>query len=297
MLHTKALKNSILALGILILSGSAFAAPSSSHEFGTCLPGMDCYTAAISKSKLDELRDIQNSGDMQNYQIYYKDDQVQKARSQELGSIGMIISPNTKSRGTAFLVDQCHVLTAQHVESSKPQMANPAPRLHFFFGQGNYKGFEKPVTGTVVRQGGYDERLQNNANDWMLIKLDECVGARVGYARIKPESRTRPDEKALKIAGFPAGKEFDSGLWVDPTCSIKRERAGAWLHDCASDRGSSGAPLFYVTRQGTKSVVNVVGLHVYGVHANLTATWQADNSNIAAQMDSIYEAIKNDINP
>lgn len=231
-----------------------------------------------------------------NATVYYKDDQVQKPKLKEYAPIGIVVSPTTKNRGTAFLVDQCHILTSQHIESVDPQLKSPAPRLYFFYGVGKYKGFEKPVAGTVVRYGGFDGG-QDFSDDWTLIRLDECVGARIGYLRISSLSPKAVRLKNLQIASFPEGRDYTQGVWIDPSCNIRGARGRAWLHDCAADANSSGAPIFYLTEERKNIVVNVVGLQAAGVVSNFAIRWESAVSNVAVRADVIRNAIKNDIHP
>lgn len=230
--------------------------------------------------------------------IYYSDDQVQVPRTGAYAPIGIVVpSERGKDAGTGFLVDACHVLTTQHIETTRPEMPTAPVKKFFFFGVGPYMGFEKPVAGFVVAQGGYDDRYDARSKDWMLIRLNECVGMRIGYLKIAPIKIARLYKVDLKMAGYPDSRHHARGVWMDPSCTVKGARANYWLHDCASDKGSSGAPLFYLTHDATGPVLNVVALHQAGVHGTLKKAWDADSSNIAVRMDRVYESIAQIIKP
>lgn len=234
--------------------------------------------------------------------IYHSDDRLQKPRAGQYAAIGLIVSTDRKAGvGTGFLVDPCHVLTAQHVEIHAEEVPATPPKVYFFYGTGPYKGFEKPVSGYAIRQGGYPPHylMDNNKRDWVLVKLNECVGARVGYLKISPKNAVGALEKVkLSIAGYPKGRDWTSGLWVDPSCRIKGARDGTWLHDCASDEGNSGGPVFFITQGLNGAVFHVVGLHQSGMSLPFVMKeWNEHNSNVAVRLNAIYESIKDVIKP
>src|SRR5438067_7901527 len=90
--------------------------------------------------------------------------------------------------GTGTLIDQCHVLTAQHVLGS----TGSPMRLQVNFTGALGTIHQVSSRGTVVaageleKYGAADKRYEARSHDWVLIRLDKCLGAVLGYARLRP---------------------------------------------------------------------------------------------------------------
>jgi V8-like Glu-specific endopeptidase len=295
MLRSSLLKIGI-SLGVLALSYSAFAMEAD----GAC---EECARLsaqpqiASNNSQLDELRKIQNSEQIRNLQIYYQDDMEQHSREagQLYGPIGVILDPVSKHTGTAFLISKCEVLTAKHTISETAQIPTNQLQVKFFVGQGDYEGFEKPISGTIIKAGTYDAAKNNREDDWALVRLDNCVGSKYGFvdiAPVKPNSLVKNNVE-LKIAGYLNNKDHKQGVWVDPSCKVKETSGSVLLHDCATQPQTSGAPIFYLSTENGKQHVKVVGLHTSAVqNSEIVSTWDVQTSNQAASMDHIFPQIK-----
>jgi hypothetical protein len=173
--------------------------------------------------------------------------------------------PEGRSRGTAFLVGECIVMTNFHVAFGPwyltalrpPSNAN---RGTFTLTQVNLPSGGHPSTTAIpVVWGDYTgpaRQFVQPVNDWVVLALEECLGTRHGY--LLPYDATLngdiPDRGGFTAVGYSAGRQM-----VDSNCSIRLgggSGAGAtMLNDCVALSGDSGAP---IVRRGTNRVVAMV---------------------------------------
>src|SRR5436190_5572805 len=174
--------------------------------------------------------------------IFDHDDRV--TRSAVSGSpyapIGLVWADKL---ATGFLVDNCHVLTVQHVFSGKQSAIG---RQAFFGALILDQGHWTASLGKVVAAGGLENHSTNydaaRVSDWALLRLQTCLGARIGYVRlVEADRETLPQ---LQSAGYPADRKNADGVTIDPDCRVLGARAGLWLNDCAAVSGNSGSPIF-----------------------------------------------------
>ena len=167
--------------------------------------------------------------------------------------------------GTAFLVSDCLVVSAQHVfgETGKLPVGMP---LKFLVGEGSLAGgFEKATTARVIASGGYNLEIGLYSRDWLVAKLDQCLGAEFGTVGFNDRFQLDAKNTPIMLAGYP---QAVPSLKVDPQCRIADVDRGLWLHDCASEQGQSGGPLFRKIVVNGIPKLEVLAMHVAGYRRN-----------------------------
>lgn len=173
--------------------------------------------------------------------VFYRDDRfaAQPRPGDPLARIGTLTRLSDASRGTAFLIGRCHVLTNFHVAFSS-SVANPQEISVFQIPS------EDPVRAIPVTAGALTEKSPSaTEEDWAVLKLDSCLGDKYGWFEFEKIPTWTVTREKLVMAGFPSDKSTSS-LTVDPDCAIHPEtfdNPAIWRHDCASRPGSSGSPL------------------------------------------------------
>jgi tetratricopeptide (TPR) repeat protein/V8-like Glu-specific endopeptidase len=200
------------------------------------------------------------------------DDRVAKVREKGTvyGAIGLVVHSNNieTEAGTGFLVSPCHVMTAYHVVAGKRKITE-SDTATFYVGEGNegpgYNGGQRyaessaahPVAWGNFIDGESDvvaqrvKAVQSNGwNDWVLLKLERCLGAPEngwGYLKLDPVAtrdltRTGETPEAMAI-GLPKDKD-EEALTEDPSCRIIGQMyESGWQHDCLTLPGNSGGPI------------------------------------------------------
>lgn len=168
---------------------------------------------------------------------------------------------------TGFLIGECHVMTVQHLLGGSE---SPIGKRVSFTGGLTTKR-SQTSSGTVVAAGGledysgYDAKSGSKryeaarSHDWMVLKLDTCIGSTLGYAELVAAIPAQP----VKIAGFP-NSLLREPLKVDPSCKIRMRTKRLFLHDCAARPGNSGSPIFVEKRLPNKTVLEVYAMQSAG---------------------------------
>src|SRR5438270_2179524 len=112
---------------------------------------------------------------------------------------------------TGFLVDDCHVLTSQAVFGSGQPSLGERVKFEAGFGTPQFAS----TKGTVVAAGrsGRDrtieERYERGGGHWVLLRLDRCLGAKLGHVALKTGPFSPYEFRDLKSAGYPAHRSRD----------------------------------------------------------------------------------------
>jgi len=180
------------------------------------------------------------------------------------------------SKATGTLISRCDVLTVQHAYGGfVPIFHDPRGERASFFGS---VGSAHSITsdGTIIAAGGWRRSnpkvsayiaaqlpkvFDNVGADWMIIRLDECVGNKLGWATLI--TRRRGDwaiQRHLMNAGFPTDRNEKLGLSIDPDCAILGSTPRALFHDCATMPGNSGGPIFRLA-----TVDGVRRMQIFGI--------------------------------
>lgn len=225
--------------------------------------------------------------------VFGSDDRV--AVTVSLGSafspIGVVYPASKSHYATGFLVDRCHVLTVKHVVGDNAPAQNK--RLRFSVGPRPIKG-KWTSDGIVVADGNFRSRAnshepgQGRHRDWLLLRLNRCLGAEFGFLRLGDE-RLRIGQ-LVESAGYPRDRSLISPT-IDPHCAVRAWVGSTVLHDCASRQGSSGGPIFRRVRQGASEVIEVVAMHSAGVPDRGVRPFDYAFSSIAIPIRSILPLI------
>jgi hypothetical protein len=189
--------------------------------------------------------------------VFYADDR-QPSHSARIGTLSVDL-PEGSGTGTAFLVDECGILTNFHVVFGPWTVTALRPPSHAFAGtftltEVTLPDGSHPASRAVpVVWGDYlgpDRQWRRPQEDWAYLVLEDCLGFRHGYFDLREADLYQPPvERGFTATGYSNGRQM-----ADPACAAIADRPGgtAWLHDCATLAGDSGGPIFHA---GTLTVV------------------------------------------
>jgi hypothetical protein len=189
--------------------------------------------------------------------VFYADDR-QPSHSTRIGTLSVEL-PEGRGTGTAFLVDECGILTNFHVVFGPWYVTALRPPSHDFAGTFTLtevtlpNGRHPSARATPVIWGDYlgpDRQLRVPENDWVYLTLDRCLGRTYGYFELRDADLPPPVDHGFTAIGYSAGRQME-----DPGCAARADPAAGskgWLHDCALLPGDSGGPIF---RGGSLTVI------------------------------------------
>lgn len=163
--------------------------------------------------------------------------------------------PDDERWGTAFLVSQCHVLTAFHVAFPNHQDPNFVPSANtkssFHVGRTSANrnspaGYDGRSLATPVAWGSYHtETYSGLQGDWALLRLDDCLGNRFGSISLFPPIVSHKERSHnISAAGFPQDRSDRPGMTLEKNCRIRDFGPGLLSGiDCAIAVGASGGPV------------------------------------------------------
>ena len=197
--------------------------------------------------------------------VFSTDDReiVEEERS-DLAGIGMVSELATGTYGTAFLVGPCHALSAPHII----HRAEPVGQSVIL----RFKPWQRADAGTsstamVIAAGTAGSAPGDVSQDWILLRLDRCLGATLGFLPLSREPlripASGPIAPALVGVGFPADRSAARRPVIDPACRVRIIASTGLLHDCATMPGNSGGPLmaWSAARQRYEAyAINVAGI-------------------------------------
>ena len=153
--------------------------------------------------------------------------------------------------------------------------------------------------GTVVASGNFDfarparDWREGRSKDWMLIRLDRCLGKSLGFVELGVDQAFGfdPADAPVSSAGFPSDQRLPDTLVLDPACRIRGGNFREWMHDCAALPGNSGSPLFQEVRSGGRVRLVVVAMVTCGEQAGAARAYDNATANRATKMAYILPAI------
>lgn len=181
--------------------------------------------------------------------VFDRDDRVTDRSTRELLSIGVVTGGHRIAYATGFLIGDCEALTVKHAAG---RIATALGRRMRFTQVGVGAQSSR---ATVIAEGSLDLVrdwvLADRDGDWLLLRLDRCLGRESGHASLSstPLSKTqywKPDGPGLQSAGFPIDRRRRDGITRDPHCRVRMARQGQLFNDCAALPGNSGSPLFAI---------------------------------------------------
>ena len=165
--------------------------------------------------------------------------------------------------GTAFLVAPCLALSARHVVHHAEPLGQ---RMTLRFTPWKRADRSNSSAATVIAAGGVATSAGDVSQDWVLLKLDRCLGATLGYLALSREPLRIPPSgpitPALIAVGFPADRAAMRRPVVDPDCRVRMIASTGLLHDCATMPGNSGGPMMAwsaARRRYEVHAINVAG--------------------------------------
>nr|WP_253201241.1 trypsin-like peptidase domain-containing protein [Sphingomonas quercus] len=208
--------------------------------------------------------------------IFYRDDQVpmSRAHGSDYSPFGVVLDMVSLQTGSGTLIGACHVLTVRHFIPTNDQAESRREGWSFRFGAGparDGRHVERLVQATPVAWGDFDKSknsFENAANDWMLLRLKDCVGTPELYGHVAVEAVGYAQLAALTDSftkvGHPGNKPMEAGAWVQLRCRItgqlrngydpKEKRSfrsperlwdDVWATDCPTLKGDSGGAILY----------------------------------------------------
>ncbi len=189
-------------------------------------------------------------------------------------TIGKIFSSKNSCTGT--LVGKNLVATAAHCVFDDNQEL--LPNLKFFpnykNGKGQYfSGIHKIWYGTRDPKWGTPAEKTLGKLDWAILQLNSPLGDYFGFMGL--EDIHSPYGYKVNLAGYASDFENTNTAGVHLGCAIRGERNGYFIHDCDSNKGASGGPLFNNDNQ-------LVGINAAGVAD--TTTFELSKGNIAVKV-------------
>jgi len=224
--------------------------------------------------------------------IFGTDDRliVGHARGTPFAPIGVAYDPASDTYGTATLVDECHALTAAHV-AGRGEADPKGDRLEFLVGQRPGKPFEQRTGATVIASGGFTEQRWNRDDDWLLLKLDNCLGRQFGHVRLRAEPADS-GPPVLHSAGYPSDLTTVRGqLVIDPQCRLIGEADRLWLHTCAGRSGDSGGPLFELKRSAGGIEIEVYAIQAAAFPAHVASEPDSSQFDAHRPFTGLNEAV------
>jgi lipoprotein NlpI/V8-like Glu-specific endopeptidase len=201
------------------------------------------------------------------------DDRIDQARIKgtPYGAIGLVAyDDGTSGRlGAGFLVAPCYIMTAHHVIGDKSGRLKPSDKASFYVGEGSdgpqFSGSQHFAEGTVAHPvvwGEYTDGESDNVStrvkawkfngwqDWVLMKLDKCLGdpkQGYGYLHLKPIATRELARQGTAINAAEVGLPMDHSeakLTEDPSCRVLGQvYSSGWQNDCMTMPGNSGGPV------------------------------------------------------
>jgi V8-like Glu-specific endopeptidase len=229
--------------------------------------------------------------------IFDRDDRqyVSTAEKSPYSPVGRVTQHNLimRSFATGFLVDECHVLTSQIVLGYGQTPVGK--RLTFETAVGTPQ--QESTKATVVAAGGFrrnrtsEEQYERGGRDWLLLRLDRCLGASLGYVTLKTGPFSPYEFRDLKSAGFPQQRSRRRGLTLDPSCRIIASRGTVWLNDCATVAGDAGDPIFRISGSGARPQMEVYAMQSAGFTRTNPVQLKPGYENQAVPMSLIASQI------
>jgi len=276
---------------------------------GVCI---DCVVASLSQSNSNnQFKDFKAinvaifSADPTGQSFIDPREQMDRTNpdNKQLNAIGLIIvtgtldgspkndpsknlkwQPGSKATGygTGFLINNCLVITNQHVASLEDN-AKYAKDLKITFSagspsaNGNSKFFSHSE-GKVVAQGPYSGGNDIN-NDWAIIKLDIPIGQTTGYIQPILGAADLAVKIPVSSASFYSDKGDTGQLWGQKKCSVFEDLKNStdMLTNCPALPGTSGSPVFAQNPE-TKQIV-ALGIIQGGTTSTNEKVANASNAN------------------
>lgn len=228
-------------------------------------------------------------------------------RAPILRSVGVLKSPYAEGGGTAFLVGECHIMTAYHVVFAREKNAQTGDvktvrgkvgsQGEFYIGLSPDKPmtFEEMTTATVVDFGNYVKRdFHGMTGDWAILRLDTCLGRKYGHLSVaRPDERKPMPTGDLMTVSFPLSRKDRAGISVEENCSAREwgPVLGLIGIDCATEGGMSGAPVLERQPKGGWLVVGILQMSMSNKD-DVLPKYSTQHRNQAVYLTAFAEALE-----
>lgn len=215
----------------------------------------------------------------------------------QLLPIGIVRGGRGIAYATGFLVDNCHVLTVKHAAGRVATVAGRRMRFHLPLASP-----DSVSAGSVVAAGALDLVADPNrldrSQDWLLLRLDRCLGRRFGSLALEEHGPDRrANSGALFSAGFPNDQPRRRQLTIDPACRVRGGSGPVMIHDCSSHPGNSGSPIFAIISRGGRLVIAVLAMHATATVTRRILPFRGEDANVATRMADILPSIRRFLSP
>ena len=203
-----------------------------------------------------------------------------------LRSVGILVNAR-RQVGTAFLVGECHVMTAFHsaffgdAQAISSGELVGAPRtghaLAFYIGPDPERPglFRHRSVARVVDYGNYHPAAARGmTGDWAMLQLEDCLGREYGFLpTLRPTTSDYLPRGPLMTISFPYSGWNRPGVAVEEGCRAREAGpvTGLVAVDCAFEGGMSGGPVLEQQPDGQWRVVGIMQLRFKPVERVLPA--------------------------
>lgn len=203
-----------------------------------------------------------------------------------LRSVGIVVNAR-RQVGTAFLVGECHVMTAFHSAFFRDAQAiasdelaggpRPGHALAFYIGPDPERPglFRHRSVARVVDYGNYHPAAPRGmTGDWAILELEDCLGREYGFLpTLRPTSADYLPRGPLMTISFPYSGWNRPGVAVEEGCRARESgpMTGLIAVDCAFEGGMSGGPVLERQHDGQWRVVGIMQLRFSPVERVLPA--------------------------
>lgn len=163
-----------------------------------------------------------------------------------------------KGHGTGFMIKRYHMLTAGHVIYD-PEYGGYCDEIEVYPARNRIYAPYGPYTGVKLQvTNEYVEDVDDEAEDWGLVKLNDDVGSITGYFGLDVSTNGYDLlQKNISVTGYPSDKSNGCvGMWKG-TGTVKSQNMYQIGYTCDTFKGDSGAPVY-------NSSNTVVAIHVRG---------------------------------
>lgn len=198
--------------------------------------------------------------------------------------VGVITREDQVYGGTAWLSGECLITTNYHVAFFKERLPSgkiitsrakrgvtvdfhvdvlPGTAKSSGWKVGEGKSFAKKVRAEVVDFGNdMPGDTTGTFQDYVHLKLDQCVGRELGFLEVKlPSDKFDHPLGELMVIGYPQDRWTIPGVTVATGCRAHHDSAGVGgaTHDCSTVGGNSGSPILEKLGDGSYLVVGMHG--------------------------------------
>ena len=195
-----------------------------------------------------------------------------------------------KSHSTSFLISPCYVLTNYHSVFGGSKEPSDKFVASFFNFDPETKS-NKMTRATPVAWGNYNQSTKR-ADDWALVKLDACVGKKIGWLETDVRNTGELYNKEVASAGYPIDKKVTS-LWIHRGCRFieysPTNYENTFFNNCATRHASSGSPVFDL-ENGYPQVLALQASD-RGGQEQILKSYSSDKANVAIDIRVILPKI------